>query len=648
MAKGKKPKSSSGKAAGATAAAKKAAFEAGVAGTEAGAIPAPQSVAVEGAGLIKRPRLHKLTVSNFRCIGSTPVEIELDDIVVLVGPNNVGKSSLLRAYEVVIGHGGKEGMLTLDDFPNGKVDAGALPTIELETVVFDVTAPGAKWVRTDALTNEMYVRERWTWEAPGKAKRVGWDVTTGDWHAKEVPWGAPGVAQPNRPEPHRISAFDSPDDQAKEVVNLLTRALTERVKEVGKPEGEGEKSPYEKLLEQVKQFQAQIVGDAKQEIEQIESALTETIAAVFPNHVVKFDARAEDDLDKSISLFKASPALRIGLKDGYLSQLDRQGSGARRTLLWAALRLISERKRTAAATERPHLLLMDEPEICLHPSAIREARDVLYNLPSNGNWQVMVTTHSPVFIDFARDNTSFVRVERKDDGAVSGTTIYRPIRAQLSDDEQERLKLLNHCDPYVAEFFFGGKTVIVEGDTEHTAFALLLTEKPQKFAGVHVVRARGKATIVALSKVLDQFGSNYSILHDSDRPKVIGRKSKKERANPAWTINNNIQSQLQAAKAAGRVRLFASVPNFEEAYLGEAVEDEKPYNAFLKMRNDAAAMQRVEDLLAALTDWSKPAPQGACEWTTEADLQAAVTAFDATTPAPVAQPAAGSNPSTLR
>lgn len=49
-----------------------------------------------------RARLHKLVIANFRAIGKTPVTIELDDIVVLVGPNNAGKSSVLRAYEVVM------------------------------------------------------------------------------------------------------------------------------------------------------------------------------------------------------------------------------------------------------------------------------------------------------------------------------------------------------------------------------------------------------------------------------------------------------------------------------------------------------------------------------------------------------------------
>lgn len=35
-----------------------------------------------------KPRLKKFIVKNFSCIGDTPVEIDLNDIVVLVGANN--------------------------------------------------------------------------------------------------------------------------------------------------------------------------------------------------------------------------------------------------------------------------------------------------------------------------------------------------------------------------------------------------------------------------------------------------------------------------------------------------------------------------------------------------------------------------------
>jgi putative ATP-dependent endonuclease of OLD family len=155
---------------------------------------------------------------------------------------------------------------------------------------------------------------------------------------------------------------------------------------------------------------------------------------------------------------------------------------------------LSDRKegKASSAADRPHLLLMDEPEICLHPDAIREARRVLYDLPTTNGWQVMITTHSPIFIDLSRDNTSIARVERLSNGVVEGTTIFRPKKAKLDDDDRVELKLLNLCDPYVAEFFFGGKTVLVEGDTEYTAFRHVISCDPQKYRHVHVVRSRGK------------------------------------------------------------------------------------------------------------------------------------------------------------
>src|SRR5690349_11456209 len=112
-----------------------------------------------------RPRLHKLVVKNFRALGATPVEIELDDIVVLVGPNNSGKSSILRAYEVVMKQGSTEGKLLIEDFPNGIVDELALPEIELHTIIFD-NAPGERWIHPTA-QGEWLIREQWRWTSPG-------------------------------------------------------------------------------------------------------------------------------------------------------------------------------------------------------------------------------------------------------------------------------------------------------------------------------------------------------------------------------------------------------------------------------------------------------------------------------------------------
>lgn len=560
---------------------------------------------------IPKPRLHKLIIKNFRCIGSKPLEIELDDIVVLVGPNNVGKSSILKAYEVVMNHGSNKCILTLEDFPNGKIDSSNSPEIELQTIVFD-NSPGEKWIEITK-ENEKLVRERWIWYEEGKPIRQGYDVEKG-WDEK-VPWGAPNVAKSRRPEPHRVNAFDSPEEQAKSITAILLKILTDRVKSI--KGDDKEKSAYESILENVKEFQKKVVSESQEEIDRVEDELSELISRVFPNHKIKFDAKPEDNLDKSISLFKANPQLLMGPKDGYLSTIDRQGSGARRTLLWTALRIITENQKGSKKTEesitvRPNVLLLDEPEICLHPNAIRNACNVLYDLPASGRWQVMVTTHSPAFIDISRDNTSIVRVYRDEDGDIQGTTVYRPKKINLTSSDRENLKLLNIFDPYVAEFFFGGRIIIVEGDTEYTALKFIIASDTEKYKDIHIVRARGKATIISLIKILNQFGTNYSVLHDSDTPKVF-RKGKKI-TNPAWTLNSKILEEVNNKESHCRVKLLASVTNFENAFLGEKVDKAKPYNALLQLKSDSIVFQNIEKLLCLLISDSNKVPDDCIMW----------------------------------
>jgi putative ATP-dependent endonuclease of OLD family len=574
-----------------------------------------------------RARMHRLVIKNFRAIGKQAVEIELDDIVVLVGANNTGKSSILRAYQLVMESGAK-GDLLAEDFPGGYVADSVLkdedmPSIELETVLFENSKPPAeKWI--DVRPNgDRHVRERWTWRVPGRPEKRGFNVDLKAWDKDHGPWGTASVAQANRPEMHRIEAFDDPKKQADSVISLLEEATKQRVKTL--TEEKGKEGAYSKLLAGVAELQKTVAGEAMEAIEEVRLELVRAMADVFPGYSISLDARPEDDLSKSISFFKAPPVLRMGPADGHQSDLERQGSGTRRTLMWNALRIIADHKAGAKRTDRPHVLLLDEPELCLHPAAVRDACNVLYSLPGGNAWQVMVTTHSPAFIDLSRDNTSIVRVERSNAGAVSGTTIFRPDRARLSDEDKERLKLLNMYDPYVAEFFFGGRTVIVEGDTEYAAFREVIASDPDRFRDVHIVRARGKYTIISLCKILNQFKCTYSVLHDADLQNTKNRQGKLV-ASSAWPANRQILEEVEKSPAG--VRLVASVHTFEVAMFGELVSGEKPYASWLRVREDAAARKKVLQLLEFLVRISDDCPAGALEWKNEATLSAAVAAFE--------------------
>jgi len=580
---------------------------------------------------VPKPRLKSLSIRNFRCIGPQPVKIELDEIVVLVGPNNAGKSTILRAYEVAMSQGSDKGKLTSEDFPYNKIDPTQPVEIILETIVFD-NQPGAEWIKTDPQTQEMVITEKWTWSAPGAPKRQGLKAATSDWD-DTVPWGAPGVANSRRPEPHRVDAFASPEVQTSEIIKLLRTALVDRVKNLP-PGPDGEENEYQKLLKSIGSLQKTIVAQTADEITKFEKNLSDLISEVFPHYVVEFDARSEDDLDKALSLFKTDPTLRMGEKGGYHAPVDKQGSGARRTLLWTALRLLAEDKRVRSkksdeVSKRPHLLLIDEPEICLHPGAIREASRVLYDLTkSSSNWQVMVTTHSPVFVDFSRDNTCIIRVERSSTGEVSSTTVFRPSRAKLSAVEKENLKMLNLCDPYVAEFFFGGRTIIVEGDTEYSAFNYIISQEVDKYRNVHIIRARGKVTIALLIKVLSLFGASFSILHDSDRPTIYTKKGVL-RKNGAWTNNLTILTAFKNAPDPNKLKLCSCVPNFEEACLGYEADDDKPFNALKRIKEDAKSLQNVKTLLDFLlgSPGATP-PANIIQWNVIEELEKTLNKFE--------------------
>ncbi len=548
-----------------------------------------------------RPRLSKLIIKNFRTIGSSPVEIDLNDIVVLVGANNVGKSSILRAYEVAMSTGSNDGKLKIDDFPNNQVNDDALPEIEVHTIISE-NKPGEQWIES-ITENEFLIREKWIWSKENTApKRMGYDVKLGKW-SESVPWGAPNVANAYRPKPHRIDAFASPETQATEITKLLSLVISNKVKNVRSADNKTEKTDYENLIDHIRIFQNNVESSIKDEVESIEESISIYLKEVFKNYKIKLDANTETDIEKTYTPFKVAPSLLMGPEDGFMSKIEVQGSGARRTLLWTALKYIAERETRQG--DRPHVLLLDEPEMCLHPSAIRDARKVLYDLPKTNNWQVMVTTHSPVFIDLSYDNTTIIRVDKNAKNEVCSTTLYRPDKAQLSDDDKENLKLLNICDPYVHEFFFGGRIIVVEGDTEFTAFSYLKMLFPDEYDDVHIIRARGKAVIPSVAKILNQFQKEYAILHDADTEFVDKTGNK----NPAWKVNQNIIDAVE-----DHINVIACKKNFEDALFKEKAASDKPYNAYLKMKEDTEFLELVKSLMDALLDKSLLPPENCIRW----------------------------------
>lgn len=569
------------------------------------------------------PRIRRMKVRNFRCIGRTGVEVYLDNIVILIGANNSGKSAVLTAYDIALRSGEKAVDLAIDDFPHRKIpeeaDIESYPEIILETVVTPKTTPGAQWIIQDDDGCEPFVRERWRWKKPGPPEHVGWNKDKegqNKWadessDEEKVPWGANSVSKPKRPEPLRLNPFDSPTKSAENIIKLIKDSIKSGMNNSD--------------LGDLKEVYRKVIKSASDELKHVLAVMSDTISQVFPNYIVKLDLPHDSMLDNSIAdaIAKVDPKMYLGIPE-HLSLLEHQGSGAQRMLMWAALKSRAEQKQLSKKPSQglSYLLLLDEPELCLHPNAVREACRVLYDLAKLPNWQAMITTHSPVFIDLNNDHTSVVRVEKDvDSNCFGGTTIYRPVKAELATSDKENLKLLTAYDPYVAEFFFAKQIIVVEGDTEYVALRKIIQieqrlKRPDKqcnYDDIHIIRARGKSCIPSICKILKQFNKPYAVLHDSDRPQKSDGT-----ANGRWTDNCTIEKHT----GDGTIRV-AMIPNFEEVFLKRCIssDETKPYEAFkavdrnLKLRNDLIM------LLDTLLGIKEVPPVGCIRWNRFFDLE---------------------------
>ncbi|MCH1921500.1 AAA family ATPase [Shewanella sp. A3A] len=447
-----------------------------------------------------------------------------------------------------------------------------------------------------------------------------------------------------------MNTFDDPEVQSLAITSLLKSLLEDSIKKI-KEHDEDTKNKYELLVESLKHLRDSSKITQQQSIERLEGTANGIISKIFPNHELKISA-PESSAPIKIDLLGNEFSIEMGPIGGLRFPLEKQGSGSRRTALWTILKLLADNGVQAKGVGKnakshhesvgpntAHVLLLDEPEVSLHPSATEVARDVLYSLPDNENWQIMVATHSPSFIDLTKDHTTIIRVDKTQDDDIETTTLFKPESAKLDEDDKENLKLINLFDSHISEAFFGGKVLIVEGDTEYSAFNYIKNKEAESnnslYNDLNIIRARGKVTVASMMKVLNHFGKKFYALHDTDVPTVISKRKNKElsvngaivydqftMANPAWTNNEKILAQMTE-----KSRVVASVVNFEDAYFDETIGSDKPENCIKHIREEQDMYQKIKGLLDGILELGgQNLPEGAIAWSDMSSLRDAVQA----------------------
>lgn len=287
--------------------------------------------------------------------------------------------------------------------------------------------------------------------------------------------------------------------------------------------------------------------------------------------------------------------LQVASADGKYYPLANQGSGLQRAFLWSAIEALADSgkmktgRNALLKDEDPKILLVEEPESFLHPPAIRSAREALYKIAELENWQVMITTHSPIFIDVSKPHTTIIRVEK----TKNATKTFSTEKANFADDERERLQMIRNCHPTINEFFFADSIILVEGDTEQAVLSQIKKENTA------ILNCRGKANIPMFEKILNHFGMSYIVIHDLDSPKVNRNKSWIK--NSMWSINEKIYAESQKGKGN---KVIVNVPDFEGQFFGYLRSGDKPYSALceLKKTENQNIIEELNDILNGISN----------------------------------------------
>lgn len=606
----------------------------------------------------QRSRLLNISIRNIGCIGPDAVEIALDQIVCLVGKNNAGKSTVLTAYQLARG---KQAFAAADRHQHAPADDPSEIVLEVH-IPKGIGNVDEKWKveRGDLLV----VKSRWTWSPDDnyQRKRETWSPALNDgaggWDPNQNAGGFDAVFGARLPEPIRIGSLD---DATTSQAQLLAMALTPLTSEVT-AEAELAGSPIQSAMQAIQDRVDDLAQGHAERFTQIASRVSSGVTGVFPALSVQLTLTPSQPSIEFAKILK--DGARIAIHDGKTTtDPTRQGTGAKRTLFWGMVQVLSEmqrekaevddltatlkKQRKALESAKPaakekaaaavakteadltqrrggggvevredpedvafpgYILLIDEPENALHPMAARAAQRYLYDLAKAGDWQVILTTHSPYFVNPFEDHTTIVRMDRSAaDGGPTVTKVYRSDHVGFEGNEKQQLQALQQIDPSFSEVFFGSYPVIVEGDTEHAAFIAAAVESTKNIANlVTPVRARGKALLVPLIKVLRHFKIPFGVLHDSDSPYIDNGNK-----NGAWTENGKIWDEIRIARERGlEVRHRISIPDFERKMGLPATSNGKPLAMYLQVKAEPPMQDAIEALMQELLAADQHCPLG--------------------------------------
>lgn len=375
-------------------------------------------------------RLERFQVKNYRSIKSTRW-IALQNSLTVIGPNNEGKSNLVRALVTSLK------LLEELTAPRVIIESRNRYRRYGRSYSWEQDCPIDLQQEQDTDTifrlefslNDTDIEEFNSEIGSSINQKLPITVSIGRNHVPRFEVNKPGKGYAvlsgkssqiarfigSRLSINYIPAVRTARDSANSVEQLVSSALR-RVEKT---------ADYQQALRTIENLQRPV-------LDELQNTLNESLKTFLPNlkHV---------SLDIERDRVEALRGVNVGIDDGQLTPLSSKGDGVISLVGMALLARLDQFSHDSVNV----ILAIEEPESHLHPRAIHAIRSILDNLGSD--LQVIVTTHSPALVNRI-DLSANILVENNKANVVSDISEIRDALGVRVSDNLQNSRLVLICE----------------------------------------------------------------------------------------------------------------------------------------------------------------------------------------------------------
>ncbi|MFH2112032.1 MAG: AAA family ATPase [Candidatus Bathyarchaeota archaeon] len=422
-------------------------------------------------------KIEKIAIKNYRSLKD--IEIFFNHIVIFIGRNNSGKSSILQAINNFYTPNANT---TIQDFYNGKTEVPIEITIEFKDFTPNEIEEFGTYIQEEKLIVKKIIRWNedtfkpieeyysYTKQIPEFSEirnsvgaMVKREAFTKLVEKGTLP-GLSGKASSERVVEELMNGYEAEHPEKMEVVptkgtffgarNVGAGILDKFTKLIFLPavkeaeeETQGNRSAIDQLLDIIVLEKI----EQREDLQKFKATVTQQIIDKYsPENLGELDSLSHDI---STVLNRYSPGSEIRLnwnepmppeinlpsvsrtvfEDNYEADVTHKGHGLQRAIILTLLEYLTliKAKITDKNAEEDHppiridtILAIEEPELYLHPARCRYFSDILLRLAKQerdvgqSSTQVIYTTHSPFFIGLERfDDLRLCRKIKQEEGA---------------------------------------------------------------------------------------------------------------------------------------------------------------------------------------------------------------------------------------